>query len=152
MKRRLWFSLAGWFPDRTALVPRAVDLGALDDGVRAAVIAVEQAVQCVYGGGAHDVAVLENAAHAGGVVEDVEARVAEVAGHAEWDGRSGGEDIVAAADHGVGPVGAEPCGDGGGGMGAGDEEGRDGGRGGRGAALFIRMGGLPLGWAMFSAL
>ena len=83
MKRRLWFSLAGWFPDRTALVPKAVDLGALDDGVRAAVIAVEQAVQCVYGGGAHDVAVLENAAYVGRVVDHIQTRVAEVTGYEE---------------------------------------------------------------------
>lgn len=58
-------------------------MGALGDGVRAAVVAVEQAVQGVHGGGAHDVAVLENAAHAGGIVEDIETRVAEVARDAE---------------------------------------------------------------------
>ena len=42
-------------------------MGALGDGVWAAVVAVEQAVQGVHGGGAHDVAVLENA----GIVESI---------------------------------------------------------------------------------
>jgi hypothetical protein len=55
----------------------------LGDGVRAAVIAVEQAVQRVHGGGAHDVAVLENAAYVGRVVDHIQTRVAEVARHVE---------------------------------------------------------------------
>ena len=89
-------------------------MGAPRDGVWAAVVAVEQAVQGVHGGGAHDVAVLENAAHAGGIVQHIETDVAEVAWHAEFQGGRRGEDVVAPADHGVGFVLAEPCANGGG--------------------------------------
>lgn len=41
------------FPDGATFVPGAVDLGALGDGLRAAVVAVEQAVERVHGRGAH---------------------------------------------------------------------------------------------------
>ena len=132
------------FPDGATYVPGAVDLGALGDGVWTAVVAVEQAVQGIHGRGAHDVAVLENAAHAGGVVEDIETRVAEVARDAELHRRSGGEDIVATADHRVGSVRAEPRADRGRGLRPGDDEGRDGGGGGPGATLFKGVGGFPL--------
>lgn len=102
-------------------MPGAVDLGALRDEVRTAVVAVEQAVQRVHGGGAHDVAVLENAAHAGRVVEDVEARVAKVAGHAELQRGRRREDVVAPADHSVGLVLPQPITDRGGGIRPGDD-------------------------------
>ena len=119
-------------------------MGAPRDGVWAAVVAVEQAVERVHGGGTHDVAVLENAAHAGGIVEDIETRVAEVARDAELQRSSGGEDIVATADHRVGPVRAKPRADRGRGIRTGDDEGRDGGGGGPGATLFKGVGGFPL--------
>jgi len=81
--------------------------------VRAAVVAVEQAVQRVHGGRAHDVTMLENAAHTGRIVVPMETRVAEVARDAEPQRGGRGEDVVAAADHGVGPVLPQPIADGG---------------------------------------
>lgn len=85
-------------------MPGAVNLGALCDLMRAAVVTVEQAVEDIHRRRAHDVTVLNNSTDAWRIVHDIEAGIAEVAWRALPQRGGNREEVAVAANDRIGPM------------------------------------------------
>jgi hypothetical protein len=100
-------SSSAW-ADGAALEPRTVDVRTLRNAIGTAMIAVQEAMDDIDGGRSHDIAVLENPAHVGSVIDAIEAHVSHVPRNSQPEGPERGPDLVAPADDGIQAIPVEP--------------------------------------------
>ena len=89
-------------------MPCAVDLGADRRGLWTALIALQQTVEHVDGGGAHDVPVLINTRRIWHIIDDIQTHVTDIFGNPESLRGGGFNEVVAPADDDLRPIGSDP--------------------------------------------